>query len=165
MAKAQLNVGAVLTVSDSCFHKIRADESGPILSAQLQDRGFEVIAKQIVPDERISIENALIELCEKVALVVTTGGTGLSARDVTPEATESIAERHVPGLAERMRHEGSLKTPFAALSRGVCVIRGNALVINLPGSPSAAVESLNAILDLLPHALDLLAGKTEHNAE
>ncbi len=153
---------AVITISDSAFHKTRQDESGPAVRALLESRGFEVVWTEIVPDERIHIENTLIEACAKAQLVVSTGGTGISERDVTPEATDSVADRLVPGLAERIRHEGSRKTPFAALSRGICAIRGTSLIINLPGSPTAAVESLETVIDLLPHALDLLKGKTSH---
>lgn len=156
---------AILTVSDSCYRKQRQDQSGPALRDLLLKSGFEIVAQQLVPDERIPIENTLIELCDKAQLVVTTGGTGLSVRDVTPEATDSVCDRHVPGLAERMRYEGARKTPFAALSRGICAIRGSSLIINLPGSPKAATESLESVLALLPHALDLLRGKTEHRAE
>lgn len=153
---------AVLTVSDSSFRKLREDLSGPAVRRVLEAKGFIVVTTEIVPDERISIENTILELCRKAQLVVTTGGTGLAERDVTPEATESVCDRQVPGLAERMRHEGSLKTPLAALSRGICGTRGKSLIVNVPGSPVGATESLLAILDLLPHAIDLLHGKTEH---
>ncbi len=155
---------AILTISDSCFRKERVDQSGPALRDMLVANGFEVVAMAVCPDERISIENSLIELCDKARLVLSTGGTGLAERDVTPEATDSVGDRHVPGLAERIRHEGALKTPFAALSRGVSVVRNKSLIVNLPGSPKGATESLATIIDLLPHALELLAGKTEHRS-
>ncbi len=154
---------AIITVSDSSYHHLREDLSGPAVRALLEAKGFHVISAEIVPDERTHIENALIGACAKAQLVVTTGGTGLAERDVTPEATESIADRLVPGLAERMRHEGAKKTPLAALSCGVCAIRGSSLIVNLPGSPTAATESLATIVELLPHALDLLKGKTAHD--
>lgn len=153
---------AILTVSDSSYRKLRDDLSGPALRRVLEANGFQVVAAEVVPDERISIENTLIELCGKAQLVVTTGGTGLAERDVTPEATESVSDRQVPGLAELMRHEGALKTPMAALSRGICAIRGKSLMVNVPGNPAGATDSLQAIIALLPHAIDLLQGKTEH---
>ncbi len=155
---------AVITVSDSVFRKTREDLSGPAVKSALEKNGFTVVSTEVVPDQRIHIENAVIEACAKAQLVVSTGGTGIAERDVTPEATESVCDRQVPGLAERMRHEGAQKTPFAALSRGVCGIRGASLIINLPGSPTAAVESLTSIIELLPHALDLLRGKTAHES-
>ena len=110
----------------------------------------------------MQIQNALVLLALEVRLIVTTGGTGIAERDVTPEATEAICERVIDGVAERMRSEGYKKTPFAALSRGVCGVRGRTLILNLPGSPRGAVESLEAVLELIPHALNLLEGKTEH---
>jgi molybdenum cofactor synthesis domain-containing protein len=155
---------AVLTISDSSHRGLRADQSGPAVREALSAKGFAVIGSEIVPDDRTSIENCLIEWCEKAQLVITTGGTGLAARDVTPEATRSVSDRVVPGIPERMRVEGGRATPFAALSRGICVIRNQSLILNLPGSPKAALESLAVVVDLLPHALELLQGRTAHNA-
>ena len=155
---------AVLTISDSAHRGERIDRSGPAVCEALTAKGFLVIGSEIVPDDQTSIENTLIEWCDRTQLVVTTGGTGIAARDVTPEATSSVSDRLVPGIPERMRVEGTRKTPFAALSRGICGIRHTSLILNLPGSPSAAVESLAAVIDLLPHALELLRGQTVHGA-
>jgi molybdenum cofactor synthesis domain-containing protein len=153
---------AVLTVSDSVALGSRVDASGPAVVAALESAGFTVAAREIVPDERPVIEAALRRLAEKAALVVTTGGTGIAERDVTPEATRAVCDRVVEGVGERMRSEGARKTPLAALSRGVCGIRGKTLVLNVPGSPAAATESLAAVFEILPHALELLRGKTGH---
>ena len=108
------------------------------------------------------IQNALVHLALEVRFIVTTGGTGIAPRDVTPEATEAICDRLIDGVGERMRLEGAKKTTFAALSRGVCGVREKTLILNLPGSPGGAVESLEAVVDLIPHALELLEGRTEH---
>ncbi|MBZ5569883.1 MAG: MogA/MoaB family molybdenum cofactor biosynthesis protein [Acidobacteriia bacterium] len=153
---------AVLTISDSSAAKRRGDLSGPAVRGALEAKGFRVVAACVVKDDQPDIEVALMEMCHQAQLVVTTGGTGIAERDVTPEATRSVADRIVDGVGERMRAEGSKKTPLAALSRGVCAVRGKSLILNLPGSPSAATESLAAVIDILPHALDLLAGKTTH---
>lgn len=153
---------AVLTVSDSCARGEREDRSGPAVSELLTRLKFSVVSAEIVSDDSIQIQNCLIRLARSVHLVVTTGGTGIAPRDVTPEATAAVCEKLLNGVAERMRAQGLKKTPFAALSRGVCGTRGRALIINLPGSPSGSVESLESIADLLPHAIDLLNGKTEH---
>jgi molybdopterin adenylyltransferase len=154
---------AVITVSDSCARGERVDTSGPAVAEVLARLGFRVVAKQIVQDDSMQIQNALVHLALEVRFIVTTGGTGIAERDVTPEATEAICERVIDGVAERMRSEGYKQTPFAALSRGVCGVRGKTLILNLPGSPSGAVESLQAVLELVPHALNLLDGKTEHS--
>jgi len=154
---------AVVTVSDSCARGERVDASGPAVAEALQRFGFHVVAKQIVQDDSMQIQNALVHLALEVRLIVTTGGTGIGERDVTPEATEAICDRVIEGVAERMRSEGFKHTKFAALSRGICGVRGRTLILNLPGSPSGAVESLEAVVELVPHALNLLEGKTEHS--
>jgi molybdopterin adenylyltransferase len=153
---------AVLTVSDSCARGERNDLSGPAVARALQDHHFTVIEARVVADEVAGIQKAIVDLARKVRLVVTTGGTGISTRDVTPEATRMVCGRMLDGVAERMRREGEKKTPFAALSRGLCGVCGTSLVLNLPGSPMGAVESLHAVIDVLPHAIQILAGKTEH---
>jgi molybdenum cofactor synthesis domain-containing protein len=154
---------AVITVSDSCSRGERADLSGPAVVELLTQHGFRVTSTRIVQDDSMQIQNALVHLALEVRLIVTTGGTGIAPRDVTPEATEAICDRMIDGVGERMRLEGAKKTPFAALSRGVCGVREKTLILNLPGSPTGAVESLEAVLDLIPHALNLLDGKTEHS--
>lgn len=153
---------AVLTVSDSCARGEKKDLSGPAVEEALKRHRFRVVARGLVEDDRSAIQNTLIDMCRSARLVVTTGGTGIAPRDVTPEATRAVCERLVEGVAEQMRAEGMRKTRFAALGRGVCGVRGTSLILNLPGSPSGAVVSLEAVVDLLPHALELVAGKTEH---
>jgi molybdenum cofactor synthesis domain-containing protein len=153
---------AVLTISDSCARGEREDLSGPAVAKILAQHGFILSGTAVVPDESAQIRQALIDWTMRVRLLVTTGGTGIAPRDVTPEATVKVCDRILEGVAERMRIEGAKKTPFAVLSRGVCAVRGASLILNLPGSPKGAVDSLNAVVDLLPHALQLLAGNTEH---
>jgi molybdopterin adenylyltransferase len=153
---------AVITVSDSCARGERTDLSGPAVTQLLQKHHFSITTREVVPDDSIQIQNLLIRLAREVRLIVTTGGTGIASQDVTPEATVAICDRLLDGVAERMRSEGVKKTPFAALSRSVCGIRGQALILNLPGSPKGAVESLQAVVELIPHAIELLSGKTEH---
>jgi molybdopterin adenylyltransferase len=153
---------AVVTVSDSCSRGEREDVSGPAVAHLLQQLHFSVTLPEVVPDDSTLIQNLLIRLAREVRFVVTTGGTGIAPRDVTPEATVAVCDRLLEGVAERMRSEGSKKTPFAALSRGVCGVRGQALILNLPGSPAGAAESLAAVAELIPHAIELLSGKTEH---
>ena len=153
----------VLTVSDSVASGRREDVSGPVVKAELKKK-FQVIKVEVVADDYASIETALRRLAGEADLVVTTGGTGIAERDVTPEATRAVCSRLLDGVAERMRAQGAKKTPFAALSRAVCGVCGKSLILNLPGSPKGAVESLEAVMELLPHAIDLLRGKTEHTA-
>ena len=154
---------AVLTVSDSCARGERADLSGLAVAEALRKRKFSIVGTEIVSDEQSAIQKAILYWTVEARLVVTTGGTGIAERDVTPEATRSVCERLLEGVAERMRSEGAKKTPFAALSRGVCGVRGRVLILNLPGSPKGAVESLESVVELLPHALQLLSGDTRHS--
>ena len=154
----------VITVSDSCFAGSREDISGPAVAEVLEEAGIAEVASEIVPDEVDAIVAALRKAAGAAELVLTTGGTGLAPRDVTPEATRTVCERLVEGLAERMRAEGAKQTPLAALSRGVCGTVCKTLIVNLPGSPAGATGSLETILPLLPHALDLLAGDTVHTS-
>lgn len=154
---------AVLTVSDSCARGERADLSGPAVAEALRKGKFSIVGSEIVSDQPSAIQKAILHWTAEARLVVTTGGTGIAERDVTPEATRSVCERLLEGVAERMRSEGAKKTPFAALSRGVCGVRGKALILNLPGSPKGAVESLESVIELLPHALQLLSGDTKHS--
>jgi molybdenum cofactor synthesis domain-containing protein len=157
-----MNTAAVLTVSDSATEGTSEDRSGPAVAEDLRVRGFDVVSTGIVSDVQDLIEETLKAMCEMAQLIVTTGGTGISERDVTPEATRAVCSKLLDGVAEKMRADGLAATPTAILSRGVCGVRGRTLILNLPGSPSGALESLASVADVLPHALDLLAGKTEH---
>jgi molybdenum cofactor synthesis domain-containing protein len=155
---------AILTVSDTGSRGERVDTSGAAIRELLASIGAEVVRYEIVPDERDQIAAKLRAWCDAgdLDLLLTTGGTGLAARDITPEATLDVAERIAPGIAEAMRAEGMRHTPKAMLSRAVAVVRGRTLIINLPGSEKGVRESLAAVLDVLPHAADLLRGHTEH---
>lgn len=154
---------AVLTVSDGVTHGTRIDDSGDLAEMLLTDAGYDVVSRAVVADERAEIEAALIGLAGAHALVVTTGGTGFGPRDVTPEATKAVLDREAPGLADLMRTAGLAHTPMAALSRATAGTIGDAIVVNLPGSPKAVRESLEAVLPILPHAVGLLGGATgEH---
>jgi len=151
---------AILTVSDRCANKQQEDHSAPALVEILSRNGFEICDKSLVPDEQDVIAAELVRLCDggDCDIVFTTGGTGLGPRDVTPEATYSVCERLVPGLGELMRAESLKKTRHAFLSRGIAGLRSNTLIINLPGSPKAVRECLEIILDILPHAIEMMRG-------
>ncbi len=153
----------VLTISDGVAAGRREDASGTALAAALQGAGFVVGRPAVVPDDAERISAVLLAAVDEgVALVVTTGGTGLGPRDVTPQATAALLDYEVPGLAEEMRRAGAAATPTAILSRSLAGVRGRTLILNLPGSPKGATESLQAVLPVLPHALQLLRGDTEH---
>jgi molybdopterin adenylyltransferase len=155
---------AIVTVSDSAFEGTREDVSGPKLRERAEELGWKVATQALVPDEPTQISAILRRLTDTadVSVILTTGGTGVALRDVTPEATRSVIEREIPGVAEVMRAEGSKRTPLAALSRAVAGVRCRTLILNLPGSPKGAVESLDAIAKLVPHIVDLLEGRTGH---
>jgi len=157
---------AVLTISDRCWREEREDLSGKVIIDLIKGIGGEVIKYDIVPDEIDLIKEKLEFYCDdlKADFIFTTGGTGFAPRDVTPEATKAISEKIIPGIPELMRFEGLKKTRNAMLSRGISVIRKNSIIINLPGSPKAVKESLLAILDLIPHALDMVRGKEHTNS-
>jgi|SRR5579871_6741417 len=157
-----MTTAAVLTISDSCSRGAREDRSGPAVAELLRDFGFDVQHQQLAPDDRENIASVLMILSSKVQLVVTTGGTGIADSDITPEAMRDVCSRFIDGIPEKMRADGLSHTPLAILSRGLCGVCGQSLIINLPGSPSAAVQSLRSVIDVLPHAIDLLAGKTSH---
>ena len=157
---------AVLTISDSVHQGRRADLSGPAVLRRLEQLGWAASVREVVPDDADLISCRLATLADgnQVSAIFTTGGTGVAVRDVTPEATRRVIEREIPGLAEWMRTKGRSSTPLAVLSRGIAGTRGRVLIVNLPGSPSGAVESLDAIVELVPHILELLRGETEHAA-
>lgn len=154
-----MTCAAVLTISDSVSAGTRADRSGPAVRERLEQLGWSVAVLEVVPDEveRISARLATLADGSQVSAIFTTGGTGVAQRDVTPEATRSVIEREIPGIGELMRSAGRSSTPLAALSRGLAGIRGRILIVNLPGSPRGAVESLDAIADVVPHVIELLA--------
>lgn len=158
---------AVVTVSDSAVAGTREDLSGPALAQRVQQFGWQVATTRLVRDDMREIAEAFVGLADSgaVDVILSTGGTGLAPRDVTPEAVKSIADREAPGFGEVMRAKGRTLVPTAALSRGGGYTRGAVLILTFPGSPRGAVESLEAVADLIPHAVNLLHGKTEHHAQ
>lgn len=153
---------AVVTLSDKGYAGEREDKSGPLIREMIEKEGYEAAEMILLPDDQKRIEEKLIELCDekKMDLILTTGGTGFSPRDCTPEATLSVATKNAPGIAEAMRYASLQITPRAMLSRGASVIRGGTLIINLPGSPKAVKENLECILSSLPHGLEIMKGMT-----
>ena len=154
----------ILVLSDAAAGGRREDRSGPVVRELLEKRGWRVEALDVLPDDEGRIQAALVAWTDgdDCDAVFTSGGTGLGPRDVTPEATQAVVEKQVPGLAELMRAEGVKKTRMAALARGIVGVRKGKLIVNLPGSPRGACESLESIIELLPHAINLLRGHTEH---
>ncbi|MBA4508810.1 molybdopterin adenylyltransferase [Clostridium sporogenes] len=157
---------AIVTISDKGSKGERKDETGKVLQDILEKEGYKVEEYKIIPDEINIISEELIKLCDekKVNLIITNGGTGFSKRDVTPEATEKVIEKHVPGFGETMRASSLSITPKAILSRGIAGIRKDSLIINLPGSPKAAVENLQAVLGAIPHGIEILLGEVSECA-
>jgi len=154
----------ILTMSDKGSRGERIDESGSLIKELTRELG-DVVAYEIIPDEKELIKKKLVEYSEKVDLILTTGGTGLSPRDVTPEATMEVIDRFIPGIGEAMRYEGLKKTPRAMLSRAVAGVRGKTLIINLPGSPRAVRENLEVILSVIPHAIEKIQGDPSECAQ
>ena len=157
---------AIVTISDGCYHKKREDTSGQKLSQMLTENQWEVVSTHIVPDDLSRIQEQVLELTQdaEIDLIVTTGGTGFAPRDVTPEAIRPLLEKEIAGLPELMRLRGLESTDFAALSRSLAGARGETLILSLPGSPKGATQSLQAVLKILPHAVDILHGRTAHDA-
>ena len=160
--KPETRTAVIITVSDSVFAGARADVSGPTARREMEALGLSVDGPLVVEDDQAKIAELLAFSAARADLIVTTGGTGLGPRDVTPEATRSIIDREAPGLAELIRLRGLEKTSFASLSRGVCGIRGRCLIVNLPGSPKGVSDGAQALSPVLRHALEIVLGNTEH---
>ncbi len=156
---------AILTVSDSAVSGSRADVSGPALQAVCEEWNWQVAASAVVADVEDEIAGQLMDWAEggKAGLILTTGGTGVALRDVTPEATKLVITREIPGIADWMRTKGLEQTPFAVLSRAMVGVRGRSMIVNLPGSPKGAVHSLQSIRHLVEHVTELLQGRTDHD--
>jgi len=149
---------AILTLSDKGSKGKRKDKSGPLIEKIIKRIGGKIASYDILPDEKSLIKKKMLSLCNKVDLILTTGGTGLSPRDVTPEATLEVIKREIPGIPEAMRYKGLKKTPHAMISRAVAGVRGKTLIINLPGSPRAVEENLEVVLPALPHVIEKIKG-------
>lgn len=155
-------MAGVITISDRCFRGERKDDSGPLLLKILENqRWFSEIRYKLVPDEKKMIRESILEFTKDCNLILTTGGTGISSRDFTPDVTRELVEKEIPGITEEMRRRSFKVTPHALLSRSVAGIRQKSLIINLPGSPHGAKENLKAIIDIIPHALELIKGEVK----
>jgi molybdenum cofactor synthesis domain-containing protein len=157
---------AILTISDKGSRGERVDGTGPAIRQEIEDKGYSIDYYKIIPDEQGQIEEELIYLCDEleVNLILTNGGTGFSKRDVTPEATKNVIEKYVPGIGETMRMKSLEITPKAMLSRAIAGIRGNTLIVNLPGSPKGAVENIQFVLPAIPHGISILIGEASECA-
>jgi molybdenum cofactor synthesis domain-containing protein len=151
---------AILTLSDRASRGEREDRSGPAIEKMIKKIDAQIASSEIIPDDKVKIRSRLVSLCKKADLILTTGGTGVSPRDVTPDVTRAVIKQELPGITEAMRLKGLKKTPFAMISRAVAGVRDRSLIINLPGSPTAVKENLSVILPVLPHTIDKIKGDT-----
>jgi molybdenum cofactor synthesis domain-containing protein len=151
---------AILTLSDRASRGEREDASGPAIEQMIKKMDAQIVSSEIIPDDKVKIRSKLVSLCKNADLILTTGGTGVSPRDVTPDATRDVMHQEIPGITEAMRYEGLKKTPYAMISRAVAGIRGKTLIVNLPGSPTAVKENLSVILPVLPHTIEKIKGDT-----